>query len=377
MHFVDIAMFYALEGGGVSTYLNAKARWLGEHSTIRHTILSPSITAASGAGVQAVPGRTFPGLQGYRMPRSVRSCARVLQSLQPDLIEVGDAGQCAWAALRVKRRLQVPVVAFCHSDFARVVGQRFGPLGAQASRSYLLALYRRCDLVLAPSQRMLRQLGELGIADAVCQPLGIDGATFCPQQRDPTLRQRLQLAQHTRLLVYAGRFAPEKNLALLIAAVERLGPPYHLLLVGSGAALPASKRATVLPFEREPRQLARLLASCDALVHPGPCETFGLVVLEAMACGLPVVVTSGGAVGELVDASTGVVVEPNRSEALCDGIEMLFGQDRARMGQCARHKAMAQFDWSRIMPQLLQRYAALLAPRSVRALGREGSCAAD
>src|SRR5438105_478722 len=102
MHLADITMFYAAEGGGVSTYLNAKARWLAQRSRIRHTILSPSIgTGSTMPATIAIPSVAIPGIQGYRMPRSVGACARILRRLQPDLIEVGDACHSAWAALRI------------------------------------------------------------------------------------------------------------------------------------------------------------------------------------------------------------------------------------------------------------------------------------
>ncbi len=144
--------------------------------------------------------------------------------------------------------------------------------------------------------------------------------------------------------------------------MRRLGRPYHLILVGGGgAAPPRAAHTTVIPFQRDQRVLAGLIASCDLLVHPGDCETFGLVVLEAMACGLPVVGTSAGGVAELVDEATGILVPPNSVTGLCEGIAALYGRDRGALAANARRKALAGYDWNRIMPQLLRRYAGLLA----------------
>ncbi|RJG04221.1 glycosyltransferase family 1 protein [Noviherbaspirillum sedimenti] len=355
-------MFYAAEGGGVSSYLNAKARWLARRSRIRHTIVSPSIRGDGGnPDVVQIPGITFPGIDGYRMPRSIGATCRILQDLQPDLIEVGDAGPCAWAALRMKRRQQIPVVAFYHSDLPALIGRQFGKLGQQGAIKYLQYIYRQCDLVLAPSHMMVQQLAAMGLPAAVHQPLGVDTWMFCPQRRDATLRAQLRLPANTRLLVYAGRFTPEKKLHFLIEAVRKLGKAYHLVLIGSGEELPRCRQTTFIPFVRDTRLLAELLASCDVLVHPGDCETFGLIILEAMACGLPVVGTTGGGVGELVDEQTGVLVAPNSAASLCEGIEAIFQRDLARLGANARRKATSEYDWDRIMPQLLHRYAGLLA----------------
>jgi alpha-1,6-mannosyltransferase len=362
MHLVDITMFYAAEGGGVSTYINAKARWLAQRTRIRHTICSPGVHAGGCAPVLAqVPGIELPGFNGYRMPRSVGAAERILRGLAPDLIEIGDAGHCAWAALRNKRRSGIPVVAFYHSDLPRLVETRMGTFASGVVKKYLNNLYRQCDMVLAPSRRMVQQLDAFGIAGAIHQPLGIDVSTFCPQRRVAGLRAHLRLPPETRLLVYAGRFTPEKKLMLLIDAVRRLGRPYHLLLIGGGAVLPRYPQISFMPFKRDQRALARLLASCDVLVHPGDCETFGLIVLEAMACGLPVVASNGGGVAELVDPDTGILVAPDSVAQLCEGIEAIYQLDRLRMGQNASRNAAAYYDWNLIVPQVLGRYASLLA----------------
>ncbi len=377
MHLVDITMFYAAEGGGVSTYLNAKARWLAQRSRIAHSIVSPNVHSGGAApALVEIPAMPFPGIHGYRMPLSVGSTASILRALQPDLIEIGDAGPGAWAALRTKRELGIPVVAFYHSDLPRLMANRFGELAMRGTRSYLARLYRQCDMVMAPSRLMVQQLADMGVDGAIHQPLGIDVGIFRTQRRIGTLRQHLRLPPGARLLVYAGRFTAEKKLAVLIDAVRKLGRPYHLVLVGGGESLPRYPQITYIPFKRDQRVLARLLASCDVMVHPGDCETFGLIVLEAMACGLPVVATGGG-VAELVDEHTGLVVRPNSVDSLAEGIEAIFCRDLAALGANARRKAQEHYDWNLIMPQLLNRYGSLLASRQRAQFDAERICATD
>ncbi|MDB5959938.1 MAG: hypothetical protein JWP59_1232 [Massilia sp.] len=362
MHLVDITMFYAAEGGGVSTYLNAKSHWLARHSAIRHSILSPNIRGADTRtpGRIEIPAIPFPGIHGYRMPLSVGGPARVLRALRPDLIEAGDAGHCAWAALRVRDALGIPVVAFYHSDLPRLMRRRFGGAASRAASRYLTQLYREFDLVLAPSRLMVEQLAGIGIEDAIHQPLGIDAEVFHPHHGPGMLRDKLNLPADARLLVYAGRFTAEKKLGLLVDALRMLGKPYHLLLIGGGGDIPLDPAITRVPFCRDQRVLARLLSGCDVLVHPGDCETFGLIVLEAMACGLPVVAT-GGAVTELVDARSGVLVRPDSAASLAEGIAAIYRRDLAVLGAAARRKASQHYDWNRITPQLVDRYAVLLA----------------
>jgi alpha-1,6-mannosyltransferase len=362
MHLVDITMFYAAEGGGVSTYLNAKAHWLARRSRVRHTIMSSNVETCGDAvpALVKIPSTVVPGFHGFRMPLSVEGPARLLKAVRPDVVEAGDAGHCAWAALRMRKRYDIPAVAFYHSDLPGLVRPRFGRWIARGTCRYLANLYRQFDLVLAPSRIMVDHLDAIGVQGAVHQPLGIDSSVFRPQRRDATLREHLGLAPEARLLVYAGRFTPEKKLHVLIDAVRLLGDPYHLVLVGGGDALPICDRVTHIPFQHDQRQLARLLASCDVLVHPGDRETFGLIVLEAMACGLPVVATNKGGVAELVDAETGILAEPNDVASLAGAIEAIYQRDLARMGQAARRKAVERYDWNEILPQVVGRYEALV-----------------
>ena len=361
MHLVDLTMFYAAEGGGVSTYLNAKSRWLARQGRMRHTIISPNVDPGEAPARLRVPGLALPGIHGYRMPLSVSAVARRLRTLRPDLIEVGDAGHCAWAALRARERLGVPAVAFYHSDLPRLLQNRFGDAAAGISARYLARLYARFDLVLAPSRRMVEQLQAMGVHGALHQPLGIDSAVLHPCRRDPDFKARLGLAPDVRLLVYAGRFTADKKLDVLLDALSRLGGGYHLLLVGSGEPLPLAPNTTLMPFQRDQRALARILASCDLLVHPGDCETFGLIVLEAMGCGLPVVVTTGGGVSELVDDDCGVLARPNCAGSLAAAVREACSRDLALLGAQARRKVERCFDWNQVFAQLMGRYEHLLA----------------
>ena len=127
-----------------------------------------------------------------------------------------------------------PLAAFYHSNLPQIIGRRFGRVLAEpAIRRYVRWLYERFDVVFAPSRLMCAYLKDLGVAHAVHQPLGVDAAGL--QSRAPRrtcCAERLGLPRDARVLVYAGRFAAEKNLPVLLQAFARLGAPYHLLLIG-------------------------------------------------------------------------------------------------------------------------------------------------
>lgn len=366
MHLVDISLFYPARTGGVRTYLRAKSRWLREKSTLRHTIIAPVLRDDDDPDLIAIPSFPIPFGQGFRWPLSAALATRRLISLQPQLIEAGDPYQFAWSAIQARDKLNIAAIAFYHSDLPQLASRRIGVLGQLAAENYLRKLYAHFDLVLAPSRASLQQLQALGIRQARHQPLGVDTVIFAPGRRDPWLKRRLGLAANCRLLVYAGRFSREKNLTALIAAVEHLGHPYHLLLIGGGSRISSSGRVSCLPYQQEASALAALIGGGDVFVHPGQHETFGLVVLEAMACGLPVLGVAGGGVAELVDTNTGLLAESGSSASLAEGIRSLFSADLLAMGRSARQKAVLHYGWDCIMPQLIRHYETLLGSGQAR-----------
>jgi alpha-1,6-mannosyltransferase len=369
MHLVDTTMFFASEGGGVGRYLAAKHDWLLQHSSIRHTILAPGARDAIGQpGLVTVASPALPGLQGYRFPVRLARWTECLVALNPDVIEAGDPYGPAWAALRAGQRLGVPVVGFYHSDLVRLIGSRTGRWSEPAVARYVRSLYRHFDLVIAPSRYVFDKLADLGLARLACRPLGVDVKMFHPSRADRGLRRELGLAEDTRLAIFAGRFAREKNLRVLLEAFKRLGARYHLLLVGSGMDLPAQRNATVLPYQRSPEALARLLASSDLLVHGGDQETFGLIVLEAMACGRPVVAANSGGLAELVTSDTGVLAAPRDASALAAAVSGLYACDIEAMGQRARRHVEAAFSWDSVMRSLMMCYSKVTAAEPVAEL---------
>ena len=359
VHLVDITMFYPAQTGGAGTYLRAKAQWLRERTTIRHSVVAPVRRGVHEPELVPLPSLPLPWGRGFRWPLSPAIATRCLLRLAPDLIEAGDPYQCAWSALAASRRLHVPAIVFHHSDLPQLVGQRFGRVARVAAERYVTQLYRRFDLVLAPSRGCVTALRALGVRNVRWQPLGVDTAIFTPHRRDQGLRAQLGLSPSSRLIVYAGRFTREKNLPSLIGAVQKLGAPYHLLLIGSGRLFSDLAHVTRLPFEPDPHKLAALIAACDLFVHPGAHETFGLVALEAMACGVPVLGVAQGGVGELVNDRCGLLVERGDSDSLAAGIQVLFGSDLASLGVQARVKAETEHDWNCVLPQLVHQYQRL------------------
>ncbi|HUO20081.1 MAG TPA: glycosyltransferase [Steroidobacteraceae bacterium] len=363
LHLVDTTLFYSPTSGGVRRYLNAKHAWLAAHTHWQHTIVVPGRrNRVERGGVSTLAGFTVPGTFNYRLPLNVRRWGRVLERLEPSLIEAGDAFHPAWCAAAVARRRGIPAVAFYHSNVPQIIGRRLRNI-EPAVRRYLRNLYGRFDLVLAPSRVMCDYLAALGIDNALHQPLGVDPEVFHPRRRTLALRERLGLAPGTRLLAYAGRFAPEKNLPVLLAAFAALGAPYHLVLIGGRRRARPAPNVTQVPYRRDSIELASWIASADALVHAGTKETFGLVVLEAMACARPVIAARAGAFPELIDESVGMLAAPDSAADMAASIAALYERDLGALGAAGRARVLKHYTWDRTFRRQIDLYGALLGAR--------------
>jgi alpha-1,6-mannosyltransferase len=360
MHLVDTTLFYSPTSGGVKRYLTAKHAWLRAHTTWQHTIVVPGERdRIERGGVSQLRAWRLPGTFNYRLPLRLNRWTRVLADLEPDLIEVGDAFHSAWCSWRAAERRGIPLAAFYHSNLPEIIGYRLGRLSERAVERYIRNLYSRCDAVFAPSRIMCEFLRTIGVPHAVYQPLGVDTEIFHPERRRFDLRARLSLPRNARIVVFAGRFAEEKNIPVLLHAIRLLGPPYHLLLIGGKRRARPTPELTLMPYCGDSREFACWIASADALVHAGTRETFGLVILEAMACARPVVVARAGAFPEMVDESVGMLADPMSAHSMAAAIAALYRRDLDAVGQAARAKVLREFTWTRALQSQLALYAGL------------------
>jgi alpha-1,6-mannosyltransferase len=374
-HLLDVSMFWGATGG-VRRVLTAKHERLRELGW-RHTVIAPG---AEGPGLIDCGGVPLPRSGGYRMVLGRGRAMRQMAFVAPDLIESADPYTLAWASLAAAEQLRVPAVAFCHSNLpalmARLAGGSAGTSGAAGrtaerwARRYLVSLYRHFDLVMAPSIGLAQSLQAWGVPRVTVQPLGVDCSVFTPCAQDENWRIELcrsyGLEPATRLFIYTGRFAPEKNLQLLADAVQRLGKGHMLLAVGNGPAPPVGPQVLRLPPENDCRRLARMVASSDVYVHAGDQETFGLGVLEAMACGTPVVAARAAGLAELAYGA-GLLVSQPRADAWAEAMEAAVSGNNTVQRRTALARAQAQ-DWPRVIAQMTQRYTALIGRQAAPTL---------
>ncbi|ASE38103.1 glycosyltransferase [Brevundimonas vesicularis] len=359
---VDTTMLYAPRSGGVKRYILSKKAWIeANRPGVSHSLIVPGARHKARAdGIVQLRATKLPFGDGYRWPSSVKRWSAWVAAMKPSIIEAGDPYTPGQGALEAGQRVGCPVVGFCHSDPAGLAALHFGEWAKKPVEKRWAKLFSQFDRVVSPSRFIARRLEEAGVNNIVIRPLGVEIDTFRPERRDRQwLLKQLGLGDDARLLCFAGRPAKEKNVDVLIEAVQKLGAPYHLVLVGAGAGMPEEDRVISMPYESDPKAVAKIIASCDAFVHANDKEPFGLIVLEAMACGRPVVGVNAGGVAETVDESVGQLAASADADDYAQAVEALFTRDIEAIGRAAREKAVSQFAWNRVFEDLCVVYGEL------------------
>ncbi|MGQ0574065.1 MAG: glycosyltransferase [Pseudonocardia sp.] len=363
MRIVQLANFYGPRSGGLRTALHHLGAGYVErgHEVVLVVPGSRGADEELPGGIRrvtvAAPQR--PGTGGYRAVDPWR-VQRLLAALAPDAIEVSDRltlrGLGAWAARR-----GLPSVVVSHERLDRLLTQFLLPAGparrvADRANARMAAAY---DTVVCTTAFARAEFDRIGARNVAQVPLGVDLATFSPRHRDVELRERLAEGAGT-LLVHCGRLSPEKHPERSVdtlAALRRSGVDARLVVVGDGPRRPAmQRRATGLPvtfmgFVPDRARLARLLASADVSLAPGPHETFGLSALEALASGTPVVVSRSSALPEIVAPGCGAAAADSPA-AFAAGVTTLLAADEGSRRGAARARA-EQFGWPAAVDRML------------------------
>lgn len=269
---------------------------------------------------------------------------RQLQSFKPDIVHIATEGPLGWAALRAARQLKLPTVSSFHTLFPAYLRSYGIGLLAPLAWRYLRWLHNATGATFCPTPSIRELLLEQGFENVRIWGRGVDSQRFNPAKRDPQLRRQLGFADNETVFLYAGRLAAEKNLPMLAEAIRHLDrPEARLLLVGDG---PLRKQ---LESRQDPRlvftgyqrgeELARFYASADVMVFPSLTDTFGNVMLEAMASGLPVLgyrvpgpkdVIKDGVTGELVKEVSARAMAETMRHWLKGAIDLEYFATRAR-----------------------------------------------
>jgi alpha-1,6-mannosyltransferase len=203
--------------------------------------------------------------------------------------------------------------------------------------------------------------------------LGVDVDIFQPAESAPgALRRELEIPADRTLLLYVGRLAAEKNVGTLFEAFEKLHARepgrFHLLSVGDGTrrselehARETTGAVSWMPYCGDAAQLARIYRAADLFVHPGILETFGLVTLEAQACGTPVVGIRGSYMDRIIFTNQGHWAGENTPAALADAIDAATRTDLVAAGAEASRTVRERYAWGTIFGRLFAIYRTVIA----------------
>lgn len=304
-----------------------------------------------------LPG--YPGLQWGQS--SMHKLLRRWSRQRPDVLYIATEGPLGLSALRAARRLGISVVSGFHTNFQQYSNQYGLSMLSRMVTHYLRWFHNRSTLTLVPSASQRLELERRHFERLGMLSRGVDSQLFHPAKRDNALRESWGLGNDDIAVLHVGRLAQEKNLGVLKRCFDVLRSTYpqrrlKLIIVGDGPQRPLLEHDlpdAVFCGTQRGEELARHYASGDLFLFPSLTETFGNVVLEAMASGLGVVAYDQAAATQHIrHGYNGVLAMPGDEEAFCDAANWLLEEPenlrRARLN--ARQHASRQ-GWPAIIEQ--------------------------
>jgi glycosyltransferase involved in cell wall biosynthesis len=321
-------------------------------------------------------GIALPRYEGLKMGLPAKTAlTRLWTKNRPDVVQIATEGPLGWSALAAANKLRLPVASDFHTNFhsySRHYG--FGLL-RRAIVAYLRKFHNKAAVTLVPTEGIRRELQGYGYENIEIIGRGVDTKLFNPGRRDAALRAHWGVGEHETVVLYVGRLAAEKNLALVFRAYDAMRaahPSTRLVLVGDGperAAWQSQRPDAVFCGTRIGEALAAHYASGDVFLFPSLTETWGNVTIEAMASGLAVLAYDCAAAEEVIrHGENGLKVEPEDEAAFIAEAAALAPQTplQRRLGKAAAARA-AQLSWDAIIDSFEQVLLRLAQPQ----------CAAD
>jgi glycosyltransferase involved in cell wall biosynthesis len=293
-----------------------------------------------------------------------------MRRFKPDLAHLFHPAVIGTTGLLLAKAFRIPIVTSFHVDLAAMARYVGIPYLAPIADFGLWLAFKGADYTLAPSRPVQERLLNMGVRKVALWGRGVDSDRFNPRHYDADMRYALTGgAPDGPLMLYVGRLSKEKRLQDLRPVLDQV-PGVRLAIVGDGperAALEAVFAGTSTRFMGylTGTDLSRAYASSDLFVFPSEMEAFGLVVVEAMSAGLPVVAARvGGVMDTVQEGVTGRTFDPGDIPLLIDGVrDVTASPERRRaMGQAARAYAETR-SWPAMMDEVYQLYARLLAGR--------------
>lgn len=298
-------------------------------------------------------GIPIPHYDGLKMGLPAKGALlRLWRAKRPDIVHISTEGPLGWSALAAAKKLGIPVSSEFHTNFHNYskhygIGWLKKPIAG-----YLRNFHNKADCTIVSSPEMEKTLDKLGIRKLVIVPRGVDAKRFNPAKRSADLRREWGVGLAQPVCMYVGRVAPEKNLDLLVQTVERMSaaqPSLKFVMVGDGPerkVLEKSHPQFIFAGMRTGEDLAVHYASADIFLFPSLTETFGNVVVEAMASGLAVVAFDYAAAAQHVKhGSSGLLAHlGSSSDFMRLAVDLVNDSTRISDFGCKARQAMESLD---------------------------------
>jgi glycosyltransferase involved in cell wall biosynthesis len=304
-----------------------------------------------------LPG--YPGLQWGQS--SMHKLLRRWKRQRPDVLYIATEGPLGLSALRAARRLGISVVSGFHTNFQQYTSQYGLGLLTRMLTHYLRWFHNRSAMTLVPSVSQRLELERRHFERLALLSRGVDSQLFHPSKRLNPLREQWGLSEQDIAVIHVGRLAPEKNLGLLKRCFENLRDTYpqrnlKLIVVGDGPqrlALEKDLPEAIFCGAQRGEALAAHYASGDLFLFPSLTETFGNVVLEALASGLGVVAYDQAAAAQHIrHGYNGVLAMPGDEQAFCEAAAWLLEEDeRLRCVRLNARQHASRQGWPAVIEQ--------------------------
>ncbi|MGO1242716.1 glycosyltransferase family 1 protein [Sphingobacterium sp. JB170] len=294
---------------------------------------------------------------------------KTLNNFQPDVIHISTPSLLGFFALRYAQKHNIPVISIYHTNFISYVPYYFRKFSALINpiqrwmRGTLTKFYNACDQVYVPSQSMILQLKSFGVEDTKINlwQRGIDLNVFNPKKRDKSRIQQ-RTGNNKPNVLFTSRLVWEKNLETLIAIYTRLQKQdidHNFIIAGDGPARIEMERLmpdAIFLGRLDHQELATVYASSDVFVFTSTSETYGNVVVEAMASGLPCVIADAGGSADLINhRHTGYKCSANNAEDYAIHIKLLLADPELHhVIRSASLQQAQSLDWQKLTEKYFQ-----------------------